>query len=315
MRAAQFDAYGPPRVLRIAEVPTPTCQPHEVLVRVRATSINGHDLVVRAGKLRMLTGSNFPIGTGLDFAGEVASADRVRTGFEMGERVWGTVSPTGKHHTAAAAEYVVVPAVRLARTPGPLSDTEAAALAVVGATAYIALTAKVSLQRGERILVRGAAGGVGAAAVQLAHAMGAHVIGLASATDHDYVRSLGADDVMDYRKTEPADVRECDVILDTVGAALGSWRTRLAPGGRMVTVNFGSPVAMLTIGLSVLFGSKRIRSFSANPTRNDLDAISAFVHSESLRPHVGETFPLEEIVAAHTSAETGRVRGKTVITL
>ena len=314
MRAAQFDSYGPPQVLRVSEVPQPTLQPSGVLVRVRASSVNPHDTIVRSGKLRIVTGSKFPLGTGLDFAGEIRAIGEDVHDLAVGERVWGTVPVTGKHTTAAAAEYVAVPSARIARTPEKLTDVQAAALAVVGTTAFIALADKVRLKRGERVLVRGA-GGVGAAAVQLAHAMEGHVTALASARDADYVRSLGADEVFDYKTARPKDLPAFDVILDTAGASLESFRRRLAPEGRMVTVNFGSASAMLSIGLSTLFGSRRIRTFSADPMRREFDAIAPYIGAGTLRSEVGKVFPLEAIAAAHTVLETKGIRGKCVLTL
>ena len=315
MRAAQFDSYGPSQVLRVSEVAQPTFQPNGVLVRVRAASVNPHDTIVRSGKLRIVTGSKFPLGTGLDFAGEISAIGEDIHDFAVGERVWGTVPVTGKHTTAAAAEYVAVPSARVARTPEKLTDVQAAALAVVGTTAFTALADKVKLKRGERVLVRGAAGGVGAAAVQLAHAMGGHITALASARDADYVRSLGADEVLDYVTARPKDLPAFDVILDTAGASLESFRRRLASEGRMVTVNFGSASAMLSIGLSTLFGSRRIRTFSADPMRREFDALALYIEAGTLRPEVGEVFPLEAISAAHTALETKGGRGKCVITL
>ena len=315
MRAAQFNLFGPPHVLHITQVSQPALPLNGVLVRVRASSVNPHDTIVRSGKLRLITGSRFPLGTGLDFAGEIAAVGDEVDDLQVGERAWGTVSVTGKHTTAAAAEYVAVPSGRVARTPEGLTDVQAAALAVVGTTAFTALVDKIRLKPGERVLVRGAAGGVGAAAVQLAHAMGAHTTALASSKDVDYVNSLGANEVLDYKANGPKNLPAFDVILDTAGTTLGSFRARLAPGGRMVTVNFGSAGAMLSIGLSTVFGSRRIRTFSGNPMRRELEAITPYIEAGTLRPEVGEVFPLEAIAAAHVALETKSGRGKRVLTL
>ncbi len=315
MLAAQLNSYGPPQVLQITEVPKPALRPDGVLVRVRASSVNPYDTIVRSGKLRLITGSRFPLGTGLDFAGEIVAVGKDVVDLQVGERVWGTVPVTGKHTTAAAAEYVAVPSGRVARLPEGLTNVEAAALAVGGTTAFTALVDKAGLKRGERVLVRGAAGGVGAAAVQLAHAMGAQVTALASSNDADYVLSLGANGVLDYKTVGPKDLPAFDVILDTAGTSLGSFRARLAPGGRMVTVNFGSADAMLSIGLSIMFGPRRIRTFSGNPTRREFEAITPYIEAGTLHSDVGETFPLETIVAAHTALETKSGHGKRVLIL
>ncbi len=315
MRAVQFRSYGPPQVLQLTETPLPTLQPGDVLVRVHASSVNPHDTVVRSGKLRLITGWKFPLGIGLDFAGKIAATGSEVESWKLGARVWGTVPAMARHALGAAAEYVAVPADRVASTPANLTDIEAAALGVVGTTAYTALHDKAKLKRGERVLIRGAAGGVGSAAVQLAHAQGAHVTALVSARDAAYVRSLGAEVVLDYRLTSPKDLPAFNVIFDTAGTALGSFRRRLSPGGRMITVNFGSGAAMLAIGLSFLYGSRRIRTFSANPTQRELQAIAPFVAEGSLRPDVGDVFSLAAVVAAHTAVETRKKRGKCVLTM
>ncbi len=314
MRAAQFETYGPPEVLRIHEVTRPEPETGAVLVEVHACSVNPYDTVVRSGKLRFLPGFRLPLGTGLDFAGRVSATGSQVTDFAVGDRVWGTVPVTGRHKTGAAAEYVSVPAERLARCPATLDDVQAAALAVVGTTALIALSEKVRLKRGERILIRGAAGGVGAAAVQLAHAMGAQVTALASSRDAEFVSGLGADTVFDYTSVRPEDLPAFDVIFDAAGTSLGRFRRRLAVGGRMVTVNFGSLAALFTIGLSTVFGRKRVRTFSADPKRRELEAIAQYVQSGSLQPNVGRVFALDQIVAAHTAVETRSSRGKVVLT-
>jgi NADPH:quinone reductase-like Zn-dependent oxidoreductase len=175
MKAVQVMSYGAADVLRINEVTRPAPGAGEVLVSVEASSVNGHDVIVRAGGLKMVSGRRFPIGVGLDFAGVVAATGAGVEGYQVGDRVWGTVHPRQRHTTGGAAEYVVVPADRVAPAPADVSPVEAASLVVAGATALIALRDNAHLAAGERILVRGAAGGVGTAAVQLAHAMGAHV--------------------------------------------------------------------------------------------------------------------------------------------
>ncbi len=145
--------------------------------------------------------------------------------------------------------------------------------------------------------------------------MGAHITALASSKDADYVRQLGTDMVLDYRITELRDLPAFDAILDTAGTSLLSLRRHLAPGGRMVTVNFGSEGAMCSIALSALFGPRRIRTFSANPLRRELQAITPYIEARTLRADVAEVFPLEEIAAAHMSLATKAARGKRVLTL
>ena len=176
MRRAQFHRYGPPEVLQLGQVPVPVRQPGEVLVRVHGASVNGGELVGRAGGLRLLMlGSPFPRGTGLDFAGEVEAVEGDPGGLAVGDRVWG-VLPRKQYaagRKGSAAEYVSVPLDHLSRSPENLDLVSAAALPAVGTTAITALRDVARVRAGEQLLVRGASGGVGSIAVQLGRALGA----------------------------------------------------------------------------------------------------------------------------------------------
>lgn len=166
-------SFGTADVLRINDVDRPAPGTGEVLVSVEAISGNGHDVIVRAGEVKMVSGRRFPIGAGVDFAGTVAATGAGVEGYQVGDRVWGgMVYPRQRHSIAGAAEYVMVSVNRVAHAPADLSSVGAASLVVASATALIALRDSVRLADGERVLVRGAAGGVATAAFQLAHAMG-----------------------------------------------------------------------------------------------------------------------------------------------
>ncbi|WP_314222854.1 NADP-dependent oxidoreductase [Streptomyces zaehneri] len=312
MKAAQITGYGAPDVLRVNDVDRPVPGAGEVLVSVEASSVNGHDVIVRAGELKMVSGRRFPIGAGLDFAGVVVETGAGAGSHRAGDRVWGTVHPRQRHTTAGAAEYVVVPADRIAPAPAGLSSVDAASLVVAGVTALIALRDSVRLAAGERVLVRGAAGGVGTAAVQLAHAMGGHVTALARDRHARLLTGLGADEVLDYGSTTSDRIGPFDVIVDTVGSELHCYRGRLAKGGRMVTVGL-SAGALAAIAASSVHGSRRIRTFSANPDSAVLSELTDHVTSGALRPVVDGVYPLADIAAAHTAFERGGSVGKHVI--
>ncbi|MFJ6726431.1 NAD(P)-dependent alcohol dehydrogenase [Streptomyces sp. NPDC091281] len=314
MKAAQIMSFGTADVLRINEVDRPVPRTGEVLVSVEASSVNGHDVIVRSGGLKMVSGRRFPIGTGLDFAGTVAATGADAAGYRVGDRVWGTVHPRKKHSVAGAAEYVVVPAYRIALAPADLSAVEAASLVVGGSTALIALRDSVRMVSGDRVLVRGAAGGVGTAAVQLAHAMGGQVTALARDRHAELLTGLGADEVLDYGSTTPDRTGPFDIIVDTVGSELNSYRSRLARGGRMVTVAL-SPSSMAAIAASSVHGARRIRAFSADPETRLLHEVADFVASGLLRPVVDSVYPLAGIAAAHQAFERGGVAGKQVVTV
>ncbi|MBO3676025.1 NAD(P)-dependent alcohol dehydrogenase [Streptomyces sp. NEAU-YJ-81] len=312
MRAARYDRYGPPEVLYEGTLPKPVAGPREVLVRVHATSVNGGELLGRAGKLKLVTGRKFPQGTGIDIAGEVAEVGSSVSHLAMGDRVWGA-TPRGTF--GAAAEYVAVRPRQLSFAPDGIDLVRAAALPGVGTTAITALRDKIGLRSGERLLVRGAAGGVGSVAVQLGHALGAHVTALAGAGALDFVRELGADEAHDYRTTGPTALGPFDAVLDTVGTGLGAYRGLLSPGGRMVSIAFADrPLSSLgSILVSTLHGSRRVRAFSGNPTHELFADLAAYVEKGAIRPVIDTVHPLSGVGEAHRAMEAGGVRGKHVI--
>ncbi|WP_443698378.1 NAD(P)-dependent alcohol dehydrogenase [Pseudonocardia humida] len=289
--------------------PVPRPGPGEVLVRVRAVSVNGGELALRAGRLRPFSGYRFPKRIGIDLAGEVVEPGNSR--FAAGDFVWGLLGRT----MGSAAEYVAVPARRLDHVPAGLDAVRAAALPV-GTTAITALRDVAALAPGERLLVRGASGGVGYVAVQLGKAMGAHVTGLAGADNLDLVTELGADEAIDYRG--PADLGRFDVVLDTVGSALPSFRRVLTPSGRMVAIAFDLDHPLRSLGFIAAHAPRRrrwVRFFSGNPTTPLLAELGRWVRSGALRPQVDRVFPLADIAGAHRALERGGVRGKIVVEL
>lgn len=315
MRAALYDRYGTPDVLYAGTVPMPHQRTGEVLVQVHAASVNSIDAIVRAGKLRLFTGRKFPRRTSLDFAGEIVAAGESSSGFEVGERVWGTL-PRGTW--GSAAEFVSVSTKCIVRSPKGVDLTFAAALPVVGATALIALREVAKLQPRESLLVRGASGGVGMSAVQLGRAMGAKVTGIASAAHLAFVEELGADRVLDYSATLPGQLGSYDVIFDTVGSELPSYRRHLATGGRMITVAIDAkaPVpALLYLAASTVFGGRRVRFFSADFSAGILSDLTTYVEAGAIRPVIDTVYPLSEIGAAHRAVEKGGRLGKQIVAL
>lgn len=307
MRLAVFDRYGPPEVLRETTGPVPHARADEVLVQVRAISVNGGELALRAGRMRPFTGMRFPKRIGLDLAGEVIDPGSSR--FAVGDRVWGTAGL----RMNTAAEYVSIAPDRIGLVPDGLDLVHAAALPV-GTTAITALRDKAQLAPGERLLVRGATGGVGYVAVQLGKAMGAHVTALTSAANLEMAKELGADVVIDYRTA--GDLGHFDVILDTVGSDLRAFRKLLAPRGRMVAISFDLEHPFRSLGyiaVSSLHPTRWIRFFSGNPRTPLLSELGRWVDSGAIRAQVDRVFPLSEIAASHRALEQGGVRGKIVV--
>ncbi|MFC8827971.1 NAD(P)-dependent alcohol dehydrogenase [Streptomyces sp. NPDC057137] len=313
MRAALFDRYGPPEVLYEGKVPVPEVRPGEVLVRVHAATVNGGELAGRAGKMRLVTGRRFPQRTGLDFAGEIVEVGPSVTGPREGQKVWGLL---GRSTFGSAAEYVTVRPRQLALAPGNLTPVEAASLLVGGTTSITALRDKAGLRPGERLLVRGASGGVGSVAVQIGKLFGAHVTALAGANSRDFVLGLGADDVFDHRTTDPSALGTFDVIMDTAGTQHPAFRRLLAPGGRMVAIAFDveNIAASVTYILrSTVRGSGRVRFFSGNPRHALFAELTRYAESGDIRPVVDTVHPLADVAAAHRALEAGGVRGKHVV--
>ncbi|NBE96064.1 NAD(P)-dependent alcohol dehydrogenase [Nonomuraea sp. KC401] len=315
MRAALFDRYGPPEVLYEGTVPTPAPGPGEVLVRVHAGSVNGGDGHGRAGRVRFATdlmGRGWPKRSGIDFAGEVAALGSPMSGLKVGDRVWGGLPRV----FGAAAEFVVVRPRYLAFAPDGLDLVRAAALPGAGTTAITALRDKARLTSGERLLVRGASGGVGHVAVQLGRAYGAHVTALAGSGNLGFVRELGAHEAFDYATTGPADLGGFDVVLDTVGTDIDAYRRLLAPGGRMVSIAFDLDhmVASLSYMMaSAVYGRRRVRFFSGIPTHALFAELTRLVEDGTIKPFVHAVHPLSRIVEAHRALEAGGVRGKLVV--
>jgi NADPH:quinone reductase-like Zn-dependent oxidoreductase len=316
MRAAQITRFGDWRVLRVAEVSVPAPGPGDVLVRVAASSVNSVDRAHREGKMRVLAGRRLPQGVGIDAVGTVESVGAGVTRFRRGDRVWGIRADAASMRSATGltAELATISEQHVALAPTTLDDAQAAALVVGGYTALRALRDVAHLRSGERVLVRGGAGGVGSAAVQVAAALGARVAVLASARSEAVARGLGAEEFFDHRSTRPGDVGPVDVMLDTVGTELLAWRRTLTPTGRMVGIAFDSPAALASIAMTTIFGTRRIRTFAGGPPAGSLADVTRFVEDNAIHALVHDTFALQDVQAAHHAFQARPLHGKLVIT-
>ncbi|TVL91339.1 NADPH:quinone reductase [Streptomyces sp. SAJ15] len=307
MRAISQDVLGRPEVLKEVELPVPTPGLNEVLVRVHAAGLNPTDWKHRAFTLFL---GEPPYVLGWDVSGVVEAVGVGVTLFKPGDEVFGMLPyPYG---AGSHAEYVTAPARALVRKPSSIDHVAAAALPLAGLTAWQALVDTADVQAGQRVLVHAAAGGVGHMAVQVAKARGAYVIGTASAANHDYLRELGADEVIDYHTTDVAEtVRDVDVVLDALGGEvrLRSLRT-LRPGGLLVSL-----LPHGTEGLSEEADRLGVRTelLLVEADHAGMTAIADLVESGRLRPTVAGAFPLAEAATAHALGETGRTRGKLVL--
>jgi NADPH:quinone reductase-like Zn-dependent oxidoreductase len=301
MRAVRQDDLGGPEVLVVEEVERPEPGPTEVLVRVAAAGVNPVDWKTRAGGgfLR-----EPPFTLGWDVAGVVEAVGFGVTWLGIGDRVFGM--PRFPREAGCYAEYVVSPSRHLARIPDALSDVEAAAIPLTGLTSWQALVDTAGVGPGSRVLVLGAAGGVGHLAVQVAKAQGAWVAGTSSSEKHSFLAELGADETLD--KNEEISVREVDVVLDAVGGEVGLGALpAMRDGGVLVTVS-GTAVP----GLREAAGGRvRVEGILVEPDRVGMEELARL----RLRPHVEATFPLEEAAEAHRLGELGRTRGKIVLSV
>lgn len=307
MRAVIQKSFGGPEVLEVVETERPEPAAGEVVVRVRASGINPVDLAIRAGEFPLL--GEPPFGLGWDISGVVESAGPDAR-FSAGDEVYGM--PRFPGEAVGYAEYVAAPSRELARKPASLDHVHAAALPLAGLTAWQGLVDAARVSAGDRVLVHRAAGGVGHLAVQIAKARGARVIALASAGKHDFLRGIGADEVIDYRTTDFTEaVRDVDVVFDSTGQGERSLGV-LRPGGMLVTIveHRDEELAAKTVAAGMRFAGIPVA-----PDGAALEAIAELVDAGRIRPHVAEVFPLAEVAKAHELVAAGRTQGKVILTV
>ncbi|MGA4837912.1 NADP-dependent oxidoreductase [Streptomyces sp. G45] len=307
MRAVIQESFGGPDVLKAVTTERPVPLAGEVLVRVHASGVNPVDLAVRSGAYPLL--GEPPFGVGWDVSGVVEEA-APGARFAPGDEVFGM--PLFPRAANGYAEYVAAPSRQVARKPAALDHVHAAALPLASLTAWQGLVDAARVQAGQRVLIHRAAGGVGHLAVQIAKARGAHVTGLASAAKHDFVRGLGADDVIDYRTTDFTEaVKDLDVVFDSSSEGARSLSV-LRPGGTLVSImEHGDH----ELAARVAAEGRRFAGISVEPDYASLEEIARLVDAGRIRPHVAETFALADAARAHESVATGRTRGKVVLTV
>ncbi|MEU8790418.1 NADP-dependent oxidoreductase [Streptomyces sp. NPDC048643] len=309
MRAISQNVLGGPEVLEEVTVERPAPRPNEILVRVRAAGVNPTDWKHRANGGFL---GEPPFVLGWDVSGVVEATGIGVALFQPGDEVFGMLSYPFGH--GSHAEYVTAPARAFTLKPSSIDHTQAAALPLVSLTAWQALTERADVRPGQRVLIHAAAGGVGHVAVQIAKARGAYVIGTASAGKHDFLRSIGVDEPIDYTSVDFADaVRDVDVVLDPIGGETGLRSLRvLRPGGVVVSI--------IPVGSDEFYeeaerlGVRAIRML-VDADQAGMRAVAGLVEEGALRATVAETFPLGDAAKAHALGETGRTAGKLVLTV
>ena len=298
MRAVMIRETGGPDVLTLEEVERPELGEGEVLVRVRAASVNPIDWKYRRG----LVEKDLPAVLGNDVSGTVESSQADQ--FSEGDEVFGIASSGGY------AEFAVAPAATLAAKPAAVSHEQAAAIGVAGLTAWQAVIDRGKLEEGQSALIAGAAGGVGHLAVQLAKHAAARVIGTGSARNHDFVLGLGADEYIDYTSEDVGErARDMDLIFDTVGGETTQTLVpALAEGGILVTIAAAPPES------EAEKQGGRAELLVMSPESAELTQIAELIAGGDLRVEL-EVIPLEEVRRAHELSESGHTRGKIVLSL
>ena len=302
MKAVFIEKFGGAEVLQYGEQPDPAAVAGEVVVDVVAASVNAADWKVRAGEYSQAT---FPLILGRDFSGLIASVGAGVDDLKVGDPVFGVLD-AGRE--GAYAEKVAIKASIVAKKPASLSDVDAAALALTGLTAIRSIEDTLKLKRGEKILIQGGAGGVASFAIQLAKHIGAHVITTTSTANIDYVRSLGADQVIDYRTIDfTRAVANCDAVFDTVGGevAIKSFAV-LKPGGRAAFIASGWKAPPPTRDDVTSLRPNVVRA------RAPLERIGQLVAAGAVRPPEVKLFRLSQAQEAHRLSESRHFRGKLV---
>ncbi len=330
MKAIVMSEYGPPEVLKLKEVDKPTPKDNEILVRVHAVSVNYGDIVARNFKnlspgefnmpflfwflARMQFGANKPKTTilGSEFAGVVESVGKEVKRFSAGAQVFGYLSQT----MGADAEYVCMPEDgEVALKPANMTFEEAAVVPYGGITA-LNLLRKVNIQAGQQVLINGASGGIGSAAVQLAKSYGAEVTGVCSAPRLNFVKTLGVDHVIDYTHEDFTQNGETyDLIFDILGkSSFSRCKDSLKPNGIYLLASFKSGDLLQMLWTS-LFGKKKVICALSSENSGDLPHIKELIESGTIKAVIDKRFPLENTADAHRYIEDGKKKGHIVITV
>ena len=330
MNAIRLHNFGGPEVLRYEEAPIPKLKPGEVLIRVHAVGINPPDWYLRDG-YKILPPDwrpeiSLPVIPGSDVSGVVAAIAADVKSFSVGDEVFGMIRFPSYGESAAYAEYVAAPAADLARKPKGINHIHAAAAPMAGLTAWQFLIGlghnhpnplqpemhhPVPLE-GKKVLINGAAGGVGHFAVQLAKLKGAYVIAVASGSHESFLRELGADEFIDYTKNRPEEIiTDADLVLDTLGGPdTGRFLHSLKRGGALFPVFFGFSDADEAVKRGINVSMTQVRS-----NGSQLEELADLLNNGTVRVAIDSTFPLADAQKAHERAASGHIRGKIVLTV
>jgi len=313
LKAAILREPGAPQNLIIQEITEPVVQPTEVLVKVKAISINPVDVKTRSGKaLYGQLKNDDPVIVGWDISGEVVAVGKEVQQFTVGDAVFGMVNFPG--YGKAYAEYVAAPEAHLAVKPSVISHQEAAATTLAALTAWQVLVHLGGIKAGQKVFIQAAAGGVGHFAVQIAKHFGAYTIGTASAGHADFLQSLGLDEHIDYTQENFSErVQDVDLFLDSLGIdSVAQAIPIIKSGGQVISILGGCNEENQA---NAKAAGVKATNYLVQSSGNDMKELAHLLTTGQLKAHVSQTFAFDDIAAAHTQVETGRTRGKVVVTL
>jgi len=306
MKTVRIHEYGNADVLHIEEIPVPQIGADELLIKVHAAAVNPMDWKVREGYFKDMHMHSFPFTLGQDFSGTVEKVGSSVKGFKVGDDVYGRPSGDGD---GSYAEFIEVKASNVALMPKTITYDEAASIPVAGTTAWETLINKAKIQKGQRVLILGASGGVGSMAVQIGKSRGCFVIGTTSGTNYDFVKNLGCDEVIDYTSQDFSEkLRDIDVVLDCVGGENQEKAFKvLKRGGIMVSIA-GRPNQEIANSFGV-----RSEYVSAGPNAHILNELRSLIEMGQIHPVIDKVFGLEEVKEAQNYSQSGKARGKIVL--
>ena len=324
MKAIVYREYGSPDVLKLKEVEKPTPKDNELLIKIHATTVTATEATFRRGEpliARLFTGLTKPKNTrlGEELAGEIEAVGKDVTRFKIGDQIFGTAGP----EFGANAEYICLPEDGVLTIKPANMDYEEAASSVDGVlTALPFLRDTGNIQSGQKVLINGASGSVGAAAVQLAQVFGAEVTGVCSTSNVELVKSLGADKVIDYTQEDFTQSQETyDLIFDTVGkTSFARCKKTLKPNGIFLEAAINGLGLLPQVLWTSMFGSKKVKIAATGlrpegDRRKDLVFLKELIEAGKIKPVIDRCYPLKHIAEAHRYVDTGHKKGNVVITL
>ncbi|OAQ38957.1 hypothetical protein A5893_13040 [Pedobacter psychrophilus] len=309
MKAVIINKYGSADELKVVEMPIPSIKADEVLVKNYYTTVNPWDYKVRNGSMKFFTGNKFPKILGTESSGIIEEIGTNIHSFKKGDRV---IAITGMK-IGSYSEYIAISETAIAKLPDNVSFQQGATLPVVASTAYNALHQLGKLKKGDEVLINGAYGGVGIAAVQLAKLAGAKVTAVCGTNNIENVKALGADVIIDYTKQDIYMLnKQFDIVFDTVSTLdISKTKIIIKKGGIMINT-LPTPKAMIAQLLSY-FGSKKFKSFMNKPSPENIELLAKLVAENKLKVIFDKEYNLDELPEAHRYSETGKAKGKIII--